>query len=79
VIGRFVRQLNRFAALVRVGGREEAVHVRNSGRLRELLTLGRTVLLESARRVGRRTRFTVALVRLARGYVSVDAHLPNAV
>jgi sugar fermentation stimulation protein A len=79
VIGRFVRRLNRFAALVRVGGREEAVHVRNSGRLRELLTPGRTVLLESARRVGRRTRFSVALVRLARGYVSVDAHLPNAV
>lgn len=79
VVGRFVRRLNRFAALVRVGGREERVHVRNSGRLRELLTPRRTVLLEPARGEGRRTRFTLALVRLARGYVSVDAHLPNAV
>ena len=79
VAGQFVRRLNRFAALVRVEAREEVVHVRNSGRLQELLIPGCTVLLESARREGRRTRFTLALVRLAQGYVSVDAHLPNAV
>jgi sugar fermentation stimulation protein A len=78
VPGQFVRRLNRFAALVRVAGREEHVHVRNSGRLRELLTPGRRVLLESADRAGRRTRFTLALVRLVHGYVSADAHLPNA-
>jgi len=63
---------------VRVGGREERVHVRNSGRLRELLVPGRPVLLEPAARTGRRTGFTAALVRLAHGYVSIDAHLPNA-
>ena len=79
MVGQFVRRLNRFAALVHVDRREECVHVRNSGRLRELLTPGRQVLLESARGEGRRTRFTLALVRLAHGYVSVDAHLPNAV
>jgi sugar fermentation stimulation protein A len=79
VVGRFARRLNRFAALVRVGGAEERVHVRNSGRLRELLTPGRAVLLEPARGEGRRTRFTLALVRAAHGYVSVDAHLPNAI
>jgi sugar fermentation stimulation protein A len=78
VSGYFIRRLNRFAALVRVEGRDERVHVRNSGRLRELLTPGRLVLLEPAARTGRRTGFTVALVRLAHGYVSVDAHLPNA-
>jgi sugar fermentation stimulation protein A len=74
----FIRRLNRFAALVQVNGRDERVHVRNSGRLRELLVPGRPVLLEPAHREGRRTRFTLALVRLAGGYVSVDAHLPNA-
>ena len=79
VVGQFVRRLNRFAALVRVGGHEEVVHVRNSGRLRELLIPGRAVLLESAQREARRTRFTLALVRLDDGYVSVDAHLANAV
>lgn len=79
VVGQFVRRLNRFAALVRVDGREESVHVRNSGRLREILRPARPVLLETAEGEGRRTRFTLALVPLARGYVSVDAHLPNTV
>lgn len=78
VAGRFVRRPNRFAAIVRVAGRDECVHVRNSGRLRELFTPGGAVLLEPAKGEGRRTRFTLALVRLAHGYVSVDAHLPNA-
>lgn len=78
VPGHFIRRLNRFVAVVRVEGRDERVHVRNSGRLRELLTLGRPVLLEPATGEKRRTRFTLALVRLPDGYVSADAHLPNA-
>ena len=77
VASRFLRRLNRFAALVEVEGRRERVHVRNSGRLRELLRPGRPVLLEPAGNASRRTRFTLALVRLPSGYVSADAHLPN--
>ncbi len=77
VPGRFIRRLNRFAALVNTQGREERVHVRNSGRLHELLRPGRRVLLDPAATSGRRTRFTLALVRLPSGYVSADAHLPN--
>jgi sugar fermentation stimulation protein A len=78
VAGRFLRRLNRFAALVEVEGRRERVHVRNSGRLRELLSPGRFVLLEPAGNPNRKTAFTLALVRLPSGYVSADAHLPNA-
>lgn len=78
VPGRFVRRLNRFAALVEIGGRHTRVHVRNSGRLHELFTPGRPVLLDPAATSGRQTRFTLALVRLPSGYVSADAHLPNA-
>jgi sugar fermentation stimulation protein A len=77
VAGRFVRRLNRFAATVLLDGGDERVHVRNSGRLRELLTVGRPVLLEPAGAEGRRTRFTLALVRARGSYVSLDAHLPN--
>lgn len=78
VAGRFVRRLNRFAALVEVNGQREQVHVRNSGRLHELFTPGRPVLLDPAATRDRGTRFTLALVRLPSGYVSADAHLPNA-
>lgn len=76
--GRFLRRLNRFAALVLVKGKPEQVHVRNTGQLRELLTPGRPILLEPAITPGRRTRFTLAIVRLPSGDVSADAHLPNA-
>jgi len=78
VPGRFIRRLNRFVALVETQGREERVHVRNSGRLRELLRPGRRVLLDPAATLGRQTRFTLAVVRLPSGFVSADAHLPNA-
>lgn len=78
VPGRFLRRLNRFAALVEVEGRRERVHVRTSGRLRELFVPGRFVLLEPASSTDRKTRFTLALVRLPNGYVSADAHLANA-
>lgn len=53
------------------------VHVRSSGRMGELLTPGRPLLLEPAGGRGRRTGFTLALARLPTGYVSLDAHLPN--
>lgn len=78
IAGRFLRRLNRFAALVVVKGKAERVHVRNSGRLRELLSPGRPVLLEPAVTAGRRTRFTLAIARLPEVDVSADAHLPNA-
>ncbi|HYL81816.1 MAG TPA: DNA/RNA nuclease SfsA [Candidatus Acidoferrum sp.] len=78
IAGRFLRRLNRFAALVAVNGKREPVHVRNSGRLRELLRPGRPVLLEPAATPGRRTRCTLAIARLPGGDVSADAHLPNA-
>ncbi len=76
--GRFLRRLNRFAALVEVEGQQEWVHVRTSGRLHELFVPGRLVLLEPATTMKRATRFTLALVRLPNGYVSADAHLANA-
>ncbi|HEY8485993.1 MAG TPA: hypothetical protein VIL11_01240, partial [Limnochordales bacterium] len=40
-----LRRLNRFAALVHMGGRPQAVHLPNSGRLHELLTPGRPALV----------------------------------
>ncbi len=78
VAGRFLWRLNRFAGEVEVEGRRERVHVRNSGRLRELLRPGRPVLLERAGNTGRKTRFTLSLVHVPSGWVSADAHLPNA-
>ncbi len=76
--GRFVRRLNRFAALVEVGRRRVPAHVANSGRLRELLVPGYRVYLRPVGRPGRRCPYDLALVRARATLVSADARLPNA-
>lgn len=76
--GFFLTRLNRFAALVEVAGREEMVHIANSGRLRELFVSGRRMLLAPAPGEHRKTRYDLALVDLGHTLVSADARLPNA-
>ena len=46
VRGTFLDRPNRFVARVRIGGETEAVHVKNTGRCRELLTEGAEVWLD---------------------------------
>ena len=72
-----MRRLNRFAALVDIGGMETLVHVANSGRMRELLVEGRRVLLKPASGQHRKTSFDLALVDLGHTLASADARLPN--
>ena len=77
VEARFIRRLNRFAALVETGGEERLVHVANSGRMRELLVEDRRVLLKPAAADHRKTDFDLALVDLGHTLASADARLPN--
>jgi len=78
VEARFIRRLNRFGALVDMGGGESYIHVANSGRMRELLVEGRRVLLKPAVGGGsRKTAFDLALVDLGYTLASADARLPS--
>ena len=77
VEGRFIRRLNRFAALVEIDGKETLVHVANSGRMRELLVEGRRTFLKPAGGNHRKTAFDLALVDLGHCLASADARLPN--
>ncbi len=77
VEARFIRRLNRFAALVDINGNETLVHVANSGRMRELLVEGRRVYLVPASGGHRKTSFDLALVDLGHTLASADARLPN--
>ena len=77
VEARFIRRLNRFAAVVEMGGVEKLVHVANSGRMRELLVEGRRVLLKPASADHRKTDFDLTLVDLGHTLASADARLPN--
>ncbi len=78
VEGRFIKRLNRFAALVDVEKREYLVHVPNSGRMGELLVPGYRVLLNPAPTgTSRKTAFDLALVDTGDVLSSADARLPN--
>jgi len=70
-------RLTGFSAAVEVDGRREVAHVANFGRLRELLSPGRTVYVAPVDSPGRKTRYDLKLVRMPGVLVSADARLPN--
>ncbi len=79
VEGVFLQRVNRFRADVRAGRKTLAVHVANSGRLRELLFPGNRILLIPAGKPNRKTTHDLFLARRpdGRGWVCMDARVPN--
>lgn len=78
----FLSRPNRFIAKVLLEGEELSVHVKNTGRCRELLIPGCTVYLEKSDNPARRTAFDLVAVEkpLAGGgtkLVNMDAQAPN--
>ena len=81
---RFLARPNRFLAQVELDGREETVHVKNTGRCKELLLPGSTVYLERGANPRRKTAYDlVAVEKLRPGrpplLVNMDAQAPNRV
>ena len=75
----FLRRVNRFVAEVSLNGEVLRVHVKNTGRLGELLLPGAAVWLEEADNPDRKTRFDLVCVE-NRGYpVNIDSQAPNPV
>ena len=75
--GIFIDRPNRFIAHVEIDGREETVHVKNTGRCRELLRPGARVILEEGK--GRRkTRYSLVAVYKGENLVNMDSQAPNA-
>ena len=80
----FLARPNRFIAQVEVDGREETVHVKNTGRCRELLVPGCTVYLEESASLQRKTKYDLVAVEKARPglpplLINMDAQAPNKV
>ena len=74
----FLQRPNRFVAEVELAGRPETVHVKNTGRCRELLIPGARVWLAQAQNPARRTRFDLVAVQKGARLVNLDAQIPNA-
>ena len=77
--GTFLTRYNRFIALVEIGGQEETVHVKNTGRCRELLVPGAEVWLAKSDNPARKTKYDLIAVRKSNGVLfNIDSQAPNA-
>ena len=76
----FLARPNRFVAEVELEGRKEIVHVKNTGRCRELLIPGCEVWLTAPGTPGRKTTYDLVAVRKSTGVLfNIDSQAPNAV
>lgn len=77
---RFISRPNRFIARVEMDGAEETVHVKNTGRCRELLLPGALVYLERSQNPNRKTAYDlVGVYKEGLGLVNMDSQAPNEV
>ena len=76
---RFLSRPNRFIAHVELDGEEEVVHVKNTGRCRELLIPGARVWLEEGKNPDRKTRWDLIAVLKGNRLINMDSQVPNQV
>ena len=78
--GRFLERPNRFIARVELDGAVETVHVKNTGRCRELLVPDCTVYLADEGHAARKTRYDlIAVEKAGTGLINMDSQVVNAV
>ena len=79
VSGSFVSRPNRFIAKVNIDGTEHTVHVKNTGRCKELLVPGCTVFLEKSDNPNRKTIYDLVAVVKGHRIINMDSQAPNNV
>ncbi len=83
ISGIFLERPNRFLASVQINGVPEIVHVKNTGRCKELLIPGAKVYLSEAVHSARKTRYDLIAVEKQREHappllINLDSQIPNA-
>jgi sugar fermentation stimulation protein A len=83
VEGRFISRPNRFIAHVEIDGKEEVVHVKNTGRCKELLLPDARIWLEKSDKTDRKTAYDLIAVekQLSNNsiLINMDSQAPNKV
>ncbi len=78
VRGSFVSRPNRFIAFCEIDGAIERCHVKNTGRCREILVPGATVILSESGNPERKTRYDLIAVYKEGNLINIDSQAPNA-
>jgi len=76
---KFLSRANRFLCCIEIDGAQEACHVKNTGRLKELLLPGAAVFVREHRRPHRKTKYDLIGVYKGTRLVNVDSQVPNRV
>ena len=77
---KFIKRPNRFIAGVEIAGHKETVHVKNTGRCKELLIPGCEVWLTAPGTPDRKTKYDLVAVRKSNGILfNIDSQAPNKV
>lgn len=76
--GIFLSRPNRFIAHIEIDGKEEICHVKNTGRCRELLSVGARVWCQIADDPKRKTKFDLITVQKGDRLINMDSQAPNA-
>ena len=75
--GIFLARPNRFIAHVEIDGQTEIVHVKNTGRCRELLPVGAQVWCQKSDNPARKTKYDLITVRKGSRLINMDSQAPN--
>lgn len=77
--GKFVSRKNRFIAEVEVDGEIVLSHLKNTGRMRELLVKGATCYIMEAKNPNRKTKYDFLSIDHKGLLVNLDSQVPNKV
>ena len=77
VPGTFLSRPNRFIAQIEIDGQIETVHVKNTGRCRELLPVGAEVWCQKSGNPNRKTKYDLITVRKGDRLINMDSQAPN--
>ena len=79
VKAKFVERPNRLIAFCDIDGKIEKVHVKNTGRCKELLTDEAVVYLEESDNPNRKTKYSLIAVEKGSRLINMDSQVPNKV
>lgn len=79
VEGTFVNRPNRFIANVIIDEKPEKVHVRNTGRCKEILKEGTKVYLQKSNNPNRKTKYSLISAYKGNSLINIDSQVPNEV